>query len=251
MTRDVAAIVPTFGESQTIASVVEGLRDALAPRYDWSVLVVDDTPDISTVEILEERYRNDPRVAWYHRQGSGLSSAVLEGFDRADARWYAVLDGDGQHPPARVRNLVGRLEQGADLAVASRHVDGGRVAGEWPTHRRLISYGADVLARAAVPTARKLSDPMSGFFAVDAELVDAVRDRLDPCGFKILLELCARAPIGEIHEVPYTFEERVGGESSLGPPEYARYVRHLARLSIPARRASVRVVSGEVGDVDA
>lgn len=249
MTRDVAAIVPTFEESQTIASVVEGVAAALAPRYDYSILVVDDSPGTATVDVLEERYGDDPRIAWEHRQGDGLASAVLEGFDRADARWFAVLDGDLQHPPERVRNLVGRLELGADLAVGSRHVDGGDVVGDWPAHRRVISRGADALARIAVPTARKLSDPMSGFFAVDAELVEAVRDRLDPCGYKILLELCARAPVAEIHEVPYRFRERAGGESNLGPGEYARYVRHLARLSIPARRESVQVVGAEVGDV--
>jgi dolichol-phosphate mannosyltransferase len=246
---DVAVVLPTYQESQTIGSVIEAARDAVGDR-DYSILVVDDSPDDRTASAVRNRYVTDDRVRVWHRQGDGLASAVLEGFDRAEGDRYVVLDADGQHPPRRIRNLLYRLDDGADLAVCSRHVDGGEVAGEWPTHRRCISRGAETLAQLAVPTARKLSDPMSGYFAVEADVVDPVRERLRPSGYKILLELVARCPVREIAEVPYTFEERDEGASNLGPREYARYVRHLARLTVPARRDSVRVVSPEVEHVD-
>jgi hypothetical protein len=42
--------------------------------------------------------------------------------------------------------------------------------------------------------------------------------------------------------VGYTFAQRDGGRSSLGPREYARYVHHLATLAIPDRRASLHVI---------
>jgi len=79
-------------------------------------------------------------------------------------------------------------------------------------------------------------------YLVDADLVDACRDRLDPTGYKVLLEIAARAPVQEIHEVGFQFREREHGDSNLGPREYARYVAHLGRLLVPARRESVRVV---------
>jgi dolichol-phosphate mannosyltransferase len=249
MTRDVSVVLPTYEEHRTVCSVIEAARGVLEDR-DYEIVVVDDSATTRTADVIHDTYHHDARVRWRHRDGSGLASAVLDGFGMADGERYVVLDADGQHPPRRIYNLLVRLDAGADLAVCSRHVDGGQVAGEWPAYRRLISQGAETLAQLAVPTARKLSDPMSGYFAVEAEAVDGVRDRLRPSGYKILLELVARCPIREIAEVPYTFEEREEGSSNLGPREYARYVRHLARLSVPARRDSVRVVAEEVEHVD-
>lgn len=244
VSREVSVVLPTFEEHRTVGGVVEAARSVLSER-DYEIVVVDDSETRRTVEVLADRYHDDPRVRWYRRGGSGLASAVLEGFDRARGERYVVLDADGQHPPRRVHNLLVHLDAGADVAVCSRHVDGGEVAGEWPLHRRVISAGADGLARLAVPTARKLSDPMSGYFAVEADVVDGVRERLRPSGYKILLEILARAPVRQIAEVPFTFDERDAGESNLGMREYARFARHLARLSIPARRESVRVVSAD------
>jgi dolichol-phosphate mannosyltransferase len=84
-------------------------------------------------------------------------------------------------------------------------------------------------------------------FAVRADVVKAVRDQLRPTGYKILLELLARCPLDSIEERGYTFRRRAAGGSNLGAGEYIDYVRHLARLSIPSRRA----VNTEVGDVAA
>jgi len=249
MTRSVSVVLPTYEEHRTVGGVIEAVRDVLEDR-DYEIVVVDDSETMRTVNVIRECYDDDPRVRLYPRHQSGLASAVLVGFQFADGDRYAVLDADGQHPPRRVANLLYRLDDGADLAVCSRHVDGGQVAGEWPVHRRLISRGAETLAQLAVPTARKLSDPMSGYFAVEADVVDPVRERLRPSGYKILLELVARCPVREIAEVPYTFEEREEGTSNLGPREYARYIRHLARLTVPARRDSVQVVTPEVDHVD-
>jgi dolichol-phosphate mannosyltransferase len=241
MTADVAVVVPTYREAETIVDVIEQLHAALHD-LDHQVLVVDDTPDYTTIRAVASEFFSDDRVHCVHRRGDGLASAVLEGFARADADVLAVCDGDGQHPASVVRTLVAKVQTGADLAVGSRYARGGSVAGDWPAHRRLISWGADTLARVLVPTARRLSDPMSGLFAVDAELIAGVQERLDPSGYKILLEVAARAPVQTVHEVGYTFGAREAGSSSLGPREYARYVHHLAALAIPDRRASLHVV---------
>jgi dolichol-phosphate mannosyltransferase len=249
MTRAVTVVLPTYEEHQTVGSVIEAVRETVGGR-DFEIVVVDDSETRRTAAAIAERFAGDDRVRYVWRQESGLASAVLEGFERGHGERYVVLDADGQHPPRRIANLLHRLDAGADLAVCSRHTDGGQVAGDWPTHRRLISRGAETLAQLAVPTARKLSDPMSGYFAVEADVVDPVRERLRPSGYKILLELVARCPIREIAEVPYTFEERDGGASNLGPREYLKYIIHLTNLTIPARRESVRVVSGEVDHVD-
>lgn len=250
---DATVVIPTYEEAHTIGGVVQTVLGSVP--HDCEVLVVDDSPTPDTVEVVRGIAETRRAVSAIKRDPStdetGLSSAVLEGFNEAVGDYYAVLDGDGQHPPRRLTNLLYRLEAGADLVVASRHVDGGGIAGEWPTHRRWISEVADSLARLAVPQARAISDPMSGFFAVDADVVDGAGRELRPHGYKILLEVLARCPVDHVEEVPYTFQERTEGASSLGPREYVRYLRHLARLTVPSRRptgSSTTAATAEVSE---
>jgi len=238
------AVVPTYQEAQTAPDVLDSLRD----HGITEAIVVDDSPALATAEAIRQRH---PDVTVIHRQDDGLASAVLRGFAAADGDTYVVCDGDGQHPPAAAAWLASQVERtDADLVVGTRHADGGQVADDWPAHRRLISSGADTLARVAVPPARQLSDPMSGLFAVDAAVVDPVLPRLRPAGYKIILELLARCPIDEVAEVGYAFQTSES-ESNLGAREYIRYLRHLTRLSVPSRRGGVgreQVLVGEVSE---
>ena len=246
MSNHISAIVPTYCEAATAPSVVTQLHG-----HDIAeTIVVDDSPTLATADAVRDAH---PETTVIHRDGDGLASAVIRGFAAAAGDVYLVVDGDGQHPPAAAARIAGRVAAGdADLVLGTRHADGGRVADAWPAHRRLISRGADLLARAAVPPARETTDPMSGLFAVDAAVVDSVLPRLRPAGYKISLELLARCPIDDVAEVGYEFQT-ADSESNLGAREYVRYLRHLVRLAGPSRSASIgreRVLTGATDGAD-
>src|SRR6478752_1317511 len=76
----------------------------------------------------------------------------------------------------------------------------------------------------------RLSDPMSGFFAIRLGSINV--DALRPTGFKILMEIAVRQPRLLIAEIPFTFGVRNDGESKASAREGARYLRHLARLRL-------------------
>lgn len=230
----VSVVLPTYEEAQTIRQAISGVRAALSREHE--IIVVDDSPDEATAAAVRDGYGGDEHVQLVERGGDGLASAVLAGFDRADYPLLAVMDADLQHPPRSLPVVLSGLDAGGDVVVGSRHAPGGEVAAEWPVHRQLISWGATRLARVMVPQARNTTDPMSGFFAVRAAYVEAVREELRPEGYKVLLELLARTPVEDIRERGYTFREREAGGSNLGVREYLRFVRHLGRLAIPARR---------------
>jgi len=243
----VAAIVPTYREATHAPAVVSGLLDHGVD----SVVVVDDSPSDRTARAVREATPQADVAIIRRPDADGLASAVLDGFAHADAGTYLVCDGDGQHPPAAAA-AIGRAvdHDDLDLLVGSRHAPNGSVGADWSMHRRIISLGADYLARLAVPPARQLSDPMSGLFAVDAAVVAPVREKLRPSGYKVLLELLARAPVDDVAEVGYEFQTSAS-PSNLDRGEYLRYLRHLGRLSWPARRERLvdRVeVGGEVGE---
>ncbi len=116
------------------------------------------------------------------------------------------------------------------MAVASRHVKGGGVT-EWKLHRRAVSWCATVMASFLIPgVLRMVRDPMSGFFALRRRILAPAG--LHATGYKILLEVLARAPYESLVEIPYVFEERKRGESKLGARQVWQYLRHVLRLSV-------------------
>src|SRR3546814_6916363 len=105
------------------------------------------------------------------------------------------------------------FRSGNDLAVGTRYSEGGST-GDWDASRERISRFATWLSGLVMKA--KLSDPMSGFFAIRREvLVDAL-PRLSNIGFKILMDLVSSVPKPlKVKEVPYTFRNRLAGESKL------------------------------------
>src|SRR6476661_8417043 len=80
--------------------------------------------------------------------------------------------------------------------------------------RAAMSKFATQLAHVVVPA--ELSDPMSGYFVMTRAAFDQSVRRLSGQGFKILLDLFASSPTPyRFKEVPYTFRDRLRGESKL------------------------------------
>jgi len=238
---DVSLILPTYNERETVRDVLETARAELETSgYTVEVLVVDDDSPDGTGQFVEQTYADDDDVkAIIRHDDAGLSSAVLDGLRRSTGRYAVVMDADGQHPPWRTSNLITQLNHGADIAIGSRHASGGGIQ-SWSRTRRVVSAVASVTARALVPSTRPTSDLMSGFFVVDREVVDDdVLSKCDPHGYKILLELLARADDIDVAEVPITFRDRQGGESKLTLDEIVRFLEHTAGLGLEERGVSV------------
>lgn len=228
-TSGVSVIIPTYNEVENVERVVDRCLLALSD-YETEILVVDDDSPDRTGEVARELYSDDPRVRVVRRTDDhGLAQSVSEGFRRARYGYCAVIDADLQHPPEKLPALLGALDDGAQVAIGSRYVEGGGIE-NWSTYRKLVSWGATRLARRALRVTRAASDPMSGFFAVRREVVDGVE--LNPRGYKILLEVLSKGTYDYdcVTEVPYVFRERERGESNLTPAEYKTFLEHLVML---------------------
>ncbi len=223
-----SVVLPTYNERHNVARLVERVERALAST-PHELIFVDDSTD-GTDEVIAGLARAHPAIILVHRTGRrGLATAVVDGISRASGSVVCVLDADLQHPPEVLPQLLEALEQtGADVAVASRNVPGGGYEAFSPA-RRLASRVATVAARLMLSRARLVSDPMSGFFAVRTEALDGVR--LQPLGYKILLEILARGRLSRVAEVPYRFRARGAGQSKLTPRQHWEYLRHLLRLA--------------------
>jgi dolichol-phosphate mannosyltransferase len=225
--RKLSVILPTYREAQNIRPVCERVCAACAAAgLDAEIIIVDDNSQDGTEQVAAELAEQLPVRLIVRRNERGLATAVMAGFDAATADTFLVMDADLQHPPERVPAIAAPvLDDGADIAVGSRYVTEGRSAEEWPVHRRLNSFVATFLARGLTD----VKDCMAGFFCVRRDVVERA-GRLSPVGYKILLELLARAAPVRVQEVPIHFSTRVAGESKLSLAEQLRYLRHLGRL---------------------
>lgn len=226
--RMLSVIVPTYNERETLPRLLERLR-GVARDLPLEVVVVDDNSPDGTGVLAEELGRSfapELSVTVVHRPGKGgLSSAVLDGVRVARGDCITVMDADLSHPPEMLPHLVKAIEEGYDIAIASRYVPGGGVQ-RWPLWRRVVSAAATALARTALGLS--VCDPLSGFFAARRSILEG-RPFL-ALGYKLLLEVLARSPGARVTEVPYTFVERQGGESKLTLRELWDFLMLLEKL---------------------
>jgi dolichol-phosphate mannosyltransferase len=229
----VSLVLPTYNEGKNITAVIEQLVPVFdsVKNLEYEIIVVDDDSPDRTWEIALGLTDRIPQLRVIRRQGErGLSTAVIRGWQIAQGRVLAVMDADLQHPPEVVANLCREMQRGADLGIASRHVEGGGVS-DWSLVRRIISRGAQLIGFCLLPEViGRISDPMSGFFMIRRT---SIQDRqLSPLGYKILVEVLGRGKVGWIAEVPYTFRERAEGTSKLTNKIYFEYFQHLFRLRL-------------------
>jgi len=214
MSLALTVVVPCYNERANIAPMVASLDKALT-GINWEVVFVDDdSPDGTTTE-ARRIAQEDPRVRCIRRVGRrGLSSAVIEGALSSSAEHVAVIDGDLQHDETRLPLMLQAVQNGADMAVGSRHIEGGDSAGlSSPLRVKLSETGIKVAQRV---THTKITDPMSGFFLLRRDLFEALAKRLNGQGFKILLDLLLASPTRlNVTEVAYKFRPRQAGESKL------------------------------------
>ncbi len=178
-------VLPTYKEAgniQDIVRILSNLLDQSIPG-DYELIVVDDNSPDNTWKLALELTPDYPQLRVMRRvEEKGLSTAVIRGWQVARGEILGVIDADLQHPPEVLEQLLQEMERGADLAVASRHVEGGGVS-EWSMIRRFLSRGAQMLGLMILPEViGRLSDPMSGYFMVRRTAIAG--KTLSPVGYK-------------------------------------------------------------------
>ena len=220
-------VVPTYNEAGGIERLIATLSGIFkASALDGEIVVVDDNSPDGTGAIVDRLEHEGYPVRCLHRPGKlGLASGVIDGwkFARPDSQALGAMDADFSHDANIIPEMVRSLANGYGLAIGSRYVPGGGIV-NWPLRRKITSLVAIALAKPLTA----VRDITSGFFLVRREALDGVE--LDPIGFKIGLEVIAKARYGRAIEVPYVFTDRIAGESKLNSNEIFNYLRQLRRI---------------------
>jgi len=225
---ELSLVVPTFNEAENLRVLLPRLEDTLK-GLEYEVIVVDDDSPDGSWRVARDHGEKDARVRFVRRENArGLGTAVLEGFRQARGRVLAVMDADLQHDETILPRIVEESRRN-ELVVATRFAKGGGT-GRWSWLRKLQSRVASELAHLVLDV--RLSDPMSGFFALRREVYERVADRMRGQGFKVLVELDCLARPQTVAEVPYVFRLRKSGRSKLTRGVIADYLSMLVRLRL-------------------
>ena len=203
----VLVIIPAYNEQESILSTVEKIRSC---GYDY--VVVNDGSRDNTLNICHENEINVLDLP----QNLGIGGAVQAGHKYAQRYGYDIdiqVDGDGQHDPSYIPDLVRLVEDGADLVIGSRFLE--KTDGFQSTFMRRVGITwLSFLLR--LFTGRRITDPTSGFRACGRRGIDLFCDSYpidypepESIAHAIRMGLCVR-------ETSVLMRERQGGVSSIG-----------------------------------
>lgn len=224
-------VVPTLNEAGNVPVLVERVSHALenAP-VDYEIIFVDDDSQDGTAAAVTEQAKIDPRVRLFVRKGArGLAGAVIHGWENTTADLLGVIDADLQHPPEVLPTLIDPVLNGADIAIASRYVSNNNSTKDWNKFRLLVSRCGTLATNLLQRKEARVKDPLSGFFIVRRECIEGIR--LQPEGFKILLEILVKGRIRRAVEVPFLFGNRHSGKSKADVRVALQYFTLLGKLS--------------------
>lgn len=237
-------IIPTYNELENLPLIVGRVHAALP---DVHVLVVDDGSPDGTGQLADELALADPdRVHVMHRAGKeGLGSAYLAGFAWGLNRQYSVLvemDADGSHAPEQLHRLLDAVDEGADLAIGSRYVQGGAVR-NWPWRRLVLSKSANTYSRLLLGV--EIHDITAGYRAYRREVLEKIDlSAVDSKGYCFQIDLTWRAINNgfKVVEVPITFTERELGVSKMSGSNIREAMVKVAQWGIGGRLDRARGV---------
>ncbi|MFZ9427030.1 MAG: polyprenol monophosphomannose synthase [Ilumatobacteraceae bacterium] len=217
--RRAVVVVPTYNEAGNIERLLESI---LAVDPNIGVLVVDDSSPDGTADIVDRvaaRSEFARRVDVLRRPSkSGLGTAYRAGFSRvldAGETICVQMDADFSHDPRYLIEIISAVEMGADAAIGSRYVPGGRIE-NWPRLRLFLSRWGNRYAAGMLGLA--VNDATAGYRAYSSALlrrIDFASVRAEGYGFQIEMTHRAVRSGARIVEVPITFVDRVVGESKL------------------------------------
>jgi dolichol-phosphate mannosyltransferase len=212
----VLVVLPTYDEAANIAEVLRRIR---AAAVEVDVLVVDDASPDGTADLAQALAGELGGIEVMRRPAkNGLGSAYREGFRAGLGQGYEALvemDADLSHDPATLPELIEAVAGGADLAIGTRYMPGGRIP-DWPWHRRAISRLGNLYARTMLRVTPR--DSTSGFRCYHRralEAIDLSSVRADGYGFQVEMAYRVERNGGLVVEVPIEFRDRTLGHSKM------------------------------------
>lgn len=233
MPQKAIVIIPTYNEKENIQKVVPLLFEQFekVAGWDMGILVVDDTSPDKTYEAVKKMQKKFKKLhLLVNPEKAGLGGAYLKGMDKAfnelGAEVVFEFDADLSHDPKKIPEFMTAIDEGADLVLGSRYIQGGGIPDDWGLHRKFMSIVGNMVVR-TVLTQFSIKDWTTGYRAIRKKVYEAVVDKINSerfMGYTFQIGFLNNA-VREgftIKEVPFQFVDRTIGESKIG----AEYIKN-------------------------
>jgi len=210
-------IIPTYNEADNIIKIIPEVLKNSSPENEFNILVVDDNSPDGTAGLVEEM-KNDKVKLLKRERKSGLGTAYVAGFHYAIKNNYDFvfeMDADFSHDPKYLKGFIDRLNEGYDLVIGSRYINGVSVL-NWPIRRLILSYMASVYTR--MVTGLKVMDTTAGFMCYRVTALRQINlDEVKSNGYSFQIEMKFKfyKKGFKISEIPILFIDRLEGESKM------------------------------------
>ena len=235
----VTVVVPTYNERENLPHLAASVL-----LHGYRLIIVDDNSPDGTGALADTLAAETLGLEVIHRPAKqGLGPAYGQGFRRAldgGADVVVQMDCDLSHNPSDLPRLVGAVDAGADLGLGSRYVPGGATP-DWPWHRRFLSRGGNIYARAMLGI--PIRDATGGFRAWTAPGLQRLPfEEAEASGYGFQVEMAMRAvDLGlKVVEVPIVFRDRARGHSKMGSDIVLEAMRLVTLWGIRRRTAWLR-----------
>lgn len=210
-------IIPTYNEKENVNEIIRAIFDL---DQGFHILIIDDNSPDGTAAVVKSLMQKHPdELFLLERSGKlGLGTAYILGFEWGLEKGYEFLfemDADFSHDPRDLDRLYQACKQGADVAIGSRYVKGGKLE-NWPFSRKLISKGGALYSR--IITWMPVMDPTAGFLCYSRRVLSRLNlSSISFVGYAFQIEMKFSAwRLGfKLTEVPITFRDRKFGISKM------------------------------------
>jgi dolichol-phosphate mannosyltransferase len=227
----IGVVVPCYNEEEAIEDLVGGF-EKVRMGLNFDVIFVNDGSTDRTGEILGELSK---RFEWIkvviHERNQGFAQSLKDGLKyalEAGHDFIAQMDSDLTHPPTVLPKMFDETSD-ADLVIASRYVNGGRME-DVPKWRIMISRAGNVLFRLGLRI--KTLDATSGFRLGRRAVYEQVDLEADSFGIQLELTVKAERQGFKIKEIPFILVNREKGTSKFRLRYLLGYVPLMVKLMV-------------------
>ena len=127
MNKSIAIVIPSYNEATNIDVLVKALNETVSNlSYDFKFVFVDDGSSDNTIAILKEKSKLYDNIFYVElSRNFGHQNALKAGIDlvKNDADAIISMDGDMQHPPKIIPELIQKWEEGYEVVYTIREED--------------------------------------------------------------------------------------------------------------------------------
>ena len=216
--KEISIIIPILNESENIKLLIPEISKniKILKIQKYEIILVDDNSE-DQIELVVRKLRKkfkSLKLLIRRKKDKDLSKSCILGFEKSKYKNILVMDGDFQHLPKYILNLVKNINKtNCDIVVGARDLTSTK-----KTKLSIFRLGSSFIATTFLNIAlgKKTSDPLTGFFLFKKKIYKKNKKHLFAKGYKILADLIYSSKEKlNIIDVDINFSNRARGESKM------------------------------------